>query len=389
MRIVYVHTKRLDSEKANVVQVLQMCKEFARAGHDVDLRVPPCSGALDEKQMAREILGDQPDFHIVSFRARTFLGRFSNLGQVRSVKASLRELRVHWQPDVVIVRHPVMLGPAVESGIPVVFESHSPYSHNTSRVLDRFRQKLVVELSKKADVKRFVAISNNLADFWIKQGVPRDKVLVLHDGFDVEMFKTEFDRNVARRDLGLPVDRQIVTYAGSLYENRGIETILELANAFPDVLFVIVGGPEERRQCLARKIKNQENINFVGRIPPIEVPLYLGAADVLLMIWGPDVPTIDYCSPLKMFEYMAAGRMIVGHGYPTIREVLEHGVHGLLADPGCYEELHQLLRTALEQESSSPIPGAARRLAFERYTWQRRSDLMIEALQESLNAQAA
>lgn len=383
MRVVYVHATQLDSEKANVVQVLQMCRALVRAGHEVKLLIP-CVGTEDAGRIVSKMLGELPEFDIVPFKCRTLFGRLANLGQVLGVRYALRRIRASWQPDCCIVRHPVLLGPAVKSRVPVVFESHSPFGHNRSRVLDYVRRRRVVQRSREANVRIFVAISNKLAEFWIRQGVPREKVVVLHDGFDVGMFETKLDRNTVRAELGLPLECPIATYAGSLYEDREIESIFKLADLFPHVMFVLVGGPEERRRHLASQLRKQENIRLVGRVSPGEVPLYLAAADILLMVWGQDVPTINYCSPLKMFEYMAAGRIIVGHGYPTILEVMKHGVHGLLATPGSFDELRDLFEEALEQGPSSRIPYAARMLAFEKYTWQRRTEMLSNALRTAM-----
>lgn len=386
MRVVYVHTTRLDSEKANVVQVLNMCKALAREGCDVKLLVPAHEGAEDDCEIAEKILGEKPKFEIVCFATRSILGWFSNVGQIWGVRDVLRELKDNWQPEVCIIRHPVLLGSAVKLRLPVVFEIHGARVHNKSKVIDFLRRKQTVWLSKKNDVRLFVTISENLGAYWIRQGVPSEKVRILHDGFDAQNFAEEMDREIARKELALPLDRPIVTYAGSLYKNRGIEDIFALARRFSDVLFVIVGGPENRRRELVKEGRETENVRFVGRVMPVEVPRYLAASDILLMIWGQDVPTINFCSPLKMFEYMASGRLIVGHGYPSIREVLKHREHALLANPGSFEELHELLEEALECRVERRMPEAARRLAFEKYTWGHRAKCLCQAFLETGNA---
>lgn len=383
MRVVYVHTTRLNSEKANVVQVLNMCKALVHEGCDVKLLVPESLGAVADKLVAKEILGEEPKFEIVSFASHSILRWFSNVGQIWGVRKVLRDLKENWQPEVCIIRHPVLLASAVRLHLPVVFEIHGARVHNKSRVIDFLRRKQTVWLSKKRNVRVFVTISENLGDFWIRQGVPREKVRVLHDGFDAQSFRKEMDREIARKELALPPDRPIVTYAGSLYKNRGIEDIFALARLFPHVLFVIVGGPEDRRRQLIAQGCDNENVRLVGRVSPVEVPRYLSASDILLMIWGQDVPTIEFCSPLKMFEYMASGRLIVGHGYTSIREVLKHREHALLANPGSFEELRKLLEEAVKCRLESRIPEAARKLAFERYTWAHRAKRLCQAFLET------
>ena len=57
------------------------------------------------------------------------------------------------------------------------------------------------------------------------------------------------------------------------------------------------------------------------------------------MIWTDKTNTMNYCSPLKLFEYMAAGRIIVGHDFPTISEVLTNNETALLVPPDSFEAL--------------------------------------------------
>ena len=74
---------------------------------------------------------------------------------------------------------------------------------------------------------------------------------------------------------------------------------------------------------------NLTNVTFTGFVPNERIPLYQSAADVLLMPYGRAVTTssggntAEICSPMKMFEYMAAGRAILTSDLPVLREVLD------------------------------------------------------------------
>jgi glycosyltransferase involved in cell wall biosynthesis len=98
------------------------------------------------------------------------------------------------------------------------------------------------------------------------------------------------------------------------------------------------------------------------------------------MTWTKKVKTINYCSPLKMFEYMAAGRIIVGYGFPTIKEVLDDGKTALLADPDSFDELKAKLKRALEADSIEGIAERARDLALNRYSWDQRAKSILNQL---------
>jgi glycosyltransferase involved in cell wall biosynthesis len=74
---------------------------------------------------------------------------------------------------------------------------------------------------------------------------------------------------------------------------------------------------------------------------------------VLLALWSKKVPTINYCSPLKIFEYMASGRIMVAHGFPTIKEVIKHNKNGLLARPDDFNDLVE--KRELHYTTQTPI----------------------------------
>ena len=122
------------------------------------------------------------------------------------------------------------------------------------------------------------------------------------------------------------------------------------------------------------------NLQLTGWLAKEKVKQYLSAADALLMIWTKKVPTINYCSPLKMFEYMAAGRIIVGHAFPTIREVLTDGENACLAEPDSFEDLCNKLSDALYDPNLSQMAAKARDLVLKEYTWQKRAQTIMEKI---------
>jgi glycosyltransferase involved in cell wall biosynthesis len=375
MRLLYIHGNALDSQAANVVQVLNMCQAFARCGAEVTLAIAaPRKREAEANKIAASHLGQEPTFRIVTFRKHAIAGRFNMLGSYFGARAALRKVTA----DLCFVRSPMCLSLSVAAGIPTVFEAHDSQLHR-SPGLARFWEKTV--LAKAADKRliSFVAISRALAQCWCEKGVPADKVIALHDGFSLDQFDRNRSQCGSRIRVGLPLGDKIIVYTGSLYSNRGIERILWLAKEFPEARFVVVGGPEECKRELESLAADQgiENTVWVGAVPHVKVADYLYAADVLLMLWTWRVPTIAYCSPLKLFEYMAAGRPIVGEAFPTIVEVVSDGDTAYLAPPDSFDDLVEKMRQALEQETPSPLAVKARELALREYSWTDRARTIL------------
>jgi glycosyltransferase involved in cell wall biosynthesis len=115
---------------------------------------------------------------------------------------------------------------------------------------------------------------------------------------------------------------------GHLYAGRGADLFLALATEFPQASFVWVGGQTEDIETWKSRAQS-DNVTFTGFIPNQDLPLYQSAADVLLMPYSHSImgssgtaDSTSVASPMKMFEYMAAGRAIVTSDLPVIREVL-------------------------------------------------------------------
>ncbi len=366
---------------ANNLQVLHMCSAFARLGVDVTLALPGSDSGQMRKNIIAQI-GETPLFKVKTFHKIKIRGRLDMMGGYFGTKRLLQSVKT----DCCFVRNAVYLNAPLRCNIPTVFEAHNSFIHQNS-FLNAFWVRNLIRNSKHPKLIKFIGISSAMTDFWVKAGVPQEKVLALHDAVDERQYVVVEDQKPMRHALGLPLDKKIVVYTGSLYKDRGIESILNLAKMFQDVLFMIVGGPEGRKHlyqemCVASKISN---ILFTGHVAHQEVKKYLFAADVLLMIWSRRVPTMNYCSPLKTFEYMAAERIIVGHGFPTILEVLKDGENAYLADPDSFDDLCKKLVLALNEEYPNRMAKKAREKAINNYTWEARTGAILPFLDSAIS----
>jgi len=380
MRLLYLHHIPLNEDRANIVQVLQMCHAFQQVGVDVTLATPVGTKYTSESEMYKIIqrkMGKTPNFKVKRLSNFTIAGRLKAMGTHFGVKSLLRH---NGDTDYCFARASFVTHLAVGCGMKTIYESHGAVINSRTKLLDYMYRRWLLRDTKSPHLALFVTISSALADIWKKRGVPAAKILTLHDGFSAEDYDSVSSRNQAREILGIRPENKIVVYAGSLYKDRGIENILWLAKAFSNVGFYVVGGPESDKsfyKALAAR-KGLNNVFFVGLVPHCRVKDYLFAADVLLMLWTDKVGTIDVCSPLKVFEYMAAEKIIVGYGFPTIREVLRDGETALLAAPNSYQDLERKIRYALSLDYPNKMAHRARKVALERYSWKKRAEAIIE-----------
>lgn len=179
----------------------------------------------------------------------------------------------------------------------------------------------------------------------------------------------------ARRKLGLP-PASTVLCTGHLYEGRGADLFLALAEKFPQNNFVWVGGRAADVEAWKERAAGQglANLTFTGFVLNEQIPLYQSAADVLLMPYQRTVATssggntADICSPMKMFEYMASGRAILSSDLPVLHEVLDETT-AVFCPPDNTGAWETALSSLLGDENRRRELGQCARQAVEPYSW--------------------
>lgn len=388
-KLLYIHTQSIQPINSGglnttLLQVFSMCNSFARAGLEVTLAIER-SGNFDRKldifikrSFDKEVL-----FNIETWKQKT-KNRMLNRIFIRS---EIKNIVKKFHSDIIFTRDPYILNILIKVDSKIIYESHNARLHTKYDIIHNFLKNRVIKLSKYPNFKCLFSISESLSKFWYKEGVPKEKLFSWHDGFDHSLFNNYFDKTEQRKKLNLPLDKNIATYTGGLYKDRKIEDIILLAKEHPETYFLIIGGPKKQKKYYQNIAKNNSvsNINFIGFVDHNLIPKYLFASDILLALWSSKVPTIKYCSPLKLFEYMASGRLILAHSFPTIKEVLTDDVDAIFCKPDSIESLKTNFGFALSKIEDSSYGKAARKKAFNLYTWDMRASQLINFIDNHID----
>jgi glycosyltransferase involved in cell wall biosynthesis len=210
-------------------------------------------------------------------------------------------------------------------------------------------------------------------------------VVIAPNGVELERFALLPDPEAARCLIGLRAAPTVLC-AGHLYAGRGADLFLELAKWTPKASFVWVGGrPEDIKTWRARASAEElHNVTFTGFVPNQDLPLYLAAADVLLMPYARSImgssglaDSAAVASPMKMFEYMAAGRAILTSDLPVIREVLDEH-NAVFCPPEDIRVWRASLDDLLADSRLRASLAKQARSEVEQYTWLARAQQILE-----------
>jgi glycosyltransferase involved in cell wall biosynthesis len=168
-----------------------------------------------------------------------------------------------------------------------------------------------------------------------------------------------------------------------------VDVLLAALVALPGARARIVGGhpaePDlERLRRLAERLGLGARVEFTGLVAPRDVEGHLVTSTVLVLPNRATAISSRYTSPLKLFEYLAAGRAIVASDLPSIREILRDGENAILVPPDDADALARAIDRLLRD------PGLAETLArtafddAERFTWAARAEALERVFEEAL-----
>ncbi len=271
---------------------------------------------------------------------------------------------------------------AHDSGVPGLLEVNAPLIEEQieHRVLvDRPAAEGVME-RVFANASRLIAVSQGVATYLERQPGAAGRVLIVPNGVDPDRFRPGLPAAVPKRPGGFTVG-----FVGALKPWHGLPNLIqafaELHRRAPAARLLIVGdGPEGGRvadDLTRRGLIRQADLT--GTVEPAAIPGLLASMDVAVAPY-PALPGF-YFSPLKVYEYMAAGLPVVASRIGQLDGLIEDGVDGLLypaENPAALAEALDELR--LEPELRDRLGRNARATILRGHTWEAAARRVLHAV---------
>ena len=223
--------------------------------------------------------------------------------------------------------------------IPLVFEVRDLWPESAAALGEMSRGRAFawatrLEQACYRRAKAIVAVTEGTRQRLIGRGIPAEKLWLVPNGANVEMF--QFDpagRRRIRDELGLG-EQFVALYAGIHGVAQGLETVLDAARALqgdPEISFLLVGeGP---RKAALRELAGGyglQNLRFLPEVPNEQMPAYLSAADAALVPLR-KVELFEGVLPSKLFDAWACARPVVLSVAGEARRLLEEAEGGCTA----------------------------------------------------------
>ena len=361
MRILYSH--RIQSRDGQSVHLEEMVAALRAAGHEV-LVVGP--GLYRQAEFG----GESRLVALIRAHLPASVGALAEIAYNVPAWWRLRQAARRFRPHLIYERYNLFYLAGTwlsrSSRVPLFLEVNAPLAAERARFgglgLPGLAARLEAYVWRSAD--KVLAVTGVLKRMVEQAGVPANRIEIVPNGID----PAEFAAAPRRAQHS---GRVVLGFVGFVRDWHGLDGVIAAMAAARDAapmdLVVVGDGPARaalERQAAASGLADR--VRFTGLQGREEIPALVAGFDVALQ---PRV--VDYASPLKIFEYMAAGRAIVAPDQENIREILSDGETALLFDPSRPEAMWQaILRLAGDADLRHRLgAAAAAEIARRDLTW--------------------
>ncbi|HVV95306.1 MAG TPA: polyhydroxyalkanoic acid system family protein, partial [Hyphomicrobiales bacterium] len=344
------------------VRTHQLLRSARAAGIDITCYVRP--GFPADRAQATALAAGQPELNLVEgvpYRLSANTGVAIDPEQY--LERAATQLHGLMRRDGVTVVHaasnwrnalPAMIA-ARRLGVPFIYEVRGLWELSAAtrfagwEATERFALERRLELYVAREADRVLTITGGVAGELIDGGIAPETISLLPNAVDPGEFLPMPKDDELRRRYGIDAGTLAIVYCGSLTVYEGLDDLIAAVGLLRDrglaVRFVVVGDGEVR-EALGRQAEAlglQDEVIFVGRVPPEEVRRYWSLADIVALPRKP-MQVCEVVSPLKPFEAMAMGKPVVLSDLAALREIVRDGETGRLIRPADPDDLARVLQ---------------------------------------------
>ena len=283
---------------------------------------------------------------------------------------------------------------AKELGIPSIYEIRGFWHLTQSTKRDGYEgsdhykltERLEIETAKMSD--HVFTITQALKDILVENGVSEKKISILPNAIDSQKFSiTKKDKRL-EKDLDFQ-NKVVIGYIGSFVRYEGLNLLLEacaiLRNKIGDCFrLLLVGDGDEMQNLrnLSRFLHLEDVVRFTGRVEHHEVNRYYSLIDIAPLP-RKGFRVCELVSPLKPFEAMATGKVLITSSVKALAEIIVDGETGFVFEKDNAEDLAEKLHLVIsDDELRRQIGINAKKWVTENHSWDVISKRVIDVYQK-------
>lgn len=370
MKILYHH--RIASKDGQYVHVEELTNAFVELGHEINFVAP---GFTDNTEFGND--GD------IATQLKKLLPQsiyellelsYSLLIAYKLIKQIFRD-----KPDFIYERYnsyqPMGVIVAKIFKIPLLLEVNAPLADERKKHsgLALYGLANFIEKYTWKNATKVLAVTQVLANIVSQKGVNKKNIEVIHNGINQNILNTVFKDKKTYENKGM-----VIGFVGFLNKWHRLDLAIKAISNFRDhnIQLICVGNGDIKTdlEAQAKKLGIEKKVIFTGLKSRSEVFNYVKDFDIALQ------PSVTpYASPLKLFEYMSSGCLIVAPRTSNICEVL-NDKNSILFEPDNFDDFYEKLNFSIKNFSET---GELQRMAKQtiydgNFTWQQNAERVID-----------
>ena len=385
MKIVYVsgdHGIPLFGPKGGAVHMREMIRAFATLGHDVEVLAARVGDIeADFPAVVRKVTTTRPMATPAGDERGDKEQHYCAIG--RALGAELQTLQQRQPIDLIYERHSLWSSAGGDAArgasVRCVLEVNAPLVEEQSTYRKLANTATACEIERRNFVSAHVlaTVSDEVHSYVLARGGDPDRAHVVSNGVNLQHFHP--DVTPSRRWLA--AHAFTIGFVGSLKPWHGLEGLLHAFKrcyaARPTSRLLIIGDGPLRGwvEGFAEGAGLQDAIEVIGWVPYAQMPPVLACVDVAVAPY----PVLEhfYFSPLKLYEYMAAGRAVVASRVGQICEAIQDGHSGVLCEPDNAADLANQLIALHDDADRRTRLGRGARAAVAGQDWTAKADRIL------------
>ncbi len=354
--------------------VATLSRELVARGHEVTVVTSLADASSPERE-------DMAGVHVLRVKPRVVLMRTPVVPRMRAVLRALPADVVHAHLPPPLNAHYAADASATR-GIPFVVTYHCDVeipSFFGSFVESAYRRSIGADTLRQA--ARVIVTTRTYAA--TSRAVWRHSPTVIPNAVDERRFRPENDGGPVREKLGIAAGHPLVLLVGRIVPHKGVEHFIEAARYVPEARFLVAGEGSSlaHMRRLVESFGLADRVQFLGRVSEANLPRLYAACDVFVL---PSVSRLEAFGIVAL-EAMATGKPVVVADIPGVREVVEDGREGLLADPVNPQDLAAKIRRLLADPNLRADMGRrGREKVLSTFTIERVAD-QVEAVYRAVH----
>jgi glycosyltransferase involved in cell wall biosynthesis len=377
MKIYFVVNARIPTKKAYGIHVAKMSEAFLEVGNELILVIPHTKASAES---VRAFYGLRCDVPVRILPSLDWYGK-GRLGFIVSSVLFSVSCIFYFRTLNTEAKKGILYTTDMDSfsfsflpytGLPVFSEMHD-WRGNTSYTRSFFRKVMGV-VATNTETARRLQNSFNLPD---------SKICIEANGVDLQAFSHSHSKEESRTKLEINLDAKIALYLGRFYEWKGLSILLDAARMAPKISWYAVGGSREELLAATGAKDLPPNLLVPGECTLEKVPLWLAAADVLLIIGTKsNEQSYKHTSPMKVYEYMAAERPVVASATPALESIITKD-EVFWCKPDDVASLRSSVQEAFKSYPESSMLIRAKQSA-EEHSWTKRAQRITAFMEKQM-----